>query len=67
MPEIARLVGRFREVTAAFYDEDIPLETAARKLLAQSGRVQLDIGAVFVIPPARLSAGAARAIPTAFR
>jgi hypothetical protein len=59
LPEIARLFGRFCEMTAAYYDEDDLLDTAARVLRSDAGHVQLEIGAVFVVPPARLSAAAA--------
>jgi ATP-dependent helicase/nuclease subunit B len=59
LPEIVRLFGRFRELTAAFYDEDDLLETAALMLRTRAVRVQLDVGSVYVVPPARLSAAAA--------
>lgn len=57
--EIARLYTRFREDTARFYDDDDLMETAAEVLRASPGVVLPELGAVYVVPPVRLSAGAA--------
>jgi RecB family exonuclease len=59
LPEIARLFGRFRDITADFYDEEDLLDTASVTLRSRSGGARFDVGAVYVVPPARLSAGAA--------
>jgi hypothetical protein len=58
LAEIARLFGRFRTLTSAFYDEEDLLQTAASALRSAAMRVPLELGAVYVVPPARLSAGA---------
>jgi len=57
--EIVRLFGRFRELTAEFYDEQDLLETAAVRLRAQPDRVLPELGDVYVVPPARQSAAEA--------
>jgi len=59
LPEISRLFGRFRALTAAFYDEEDLLETAAARLRADPQRVLPELGEVYVVPPARASAAEA--------
>jgi hypothetical protein len=58
LAEIARLFGRFRALTSAFYDDEDLLWTAADALRNAATGSPLDLGAVYVLPPVRLSAGA---------
>jgi hypothetical protein len=59
MEEIARLFGRFRELTASFYDPEDLLQAAAARLRASHGVVLPELGAVYVVPPSRFSAAEA--------
>ncbi|HXH23045.1 MAG TPA: PD-(D/E)XK nuclease family protein [Dehalococcoidia bacterium] len=59
LDEVARLYGRFREMTAAFYDAEDLLEAAAARLRAAPERVLPELGRVYVLPPARRSAAEA--------
>jgi RecB family exonuclease len=54
--EIARLYSRFREETARFYDDEDLMETAAAVLAANPGVVLPELGAVYAVPPVRLTA-----------
>lgn len=59
LPEIARLFGRWRALTADFYDQEGLLEAAAARLRASPGEVLPELGTVYVVPPARRSAAEA--------
>src|SRR5581483_8836872 len=56
LAEVARLYGRFRSLTAAFYDPEDLLDAAAERLRAQAGAVLPELGTVYVLPPSGLSA-----------
>ena len=56
LTEIARLYTRFREDTAKFYDDEDLMEAAAEVFKATRARVLPDLGAVYVVPPVRLTA-----------
>ncbi len=58
MGELVRLYAEFRSRGARFYDEEDLLDTAARVLRERRPSVIADLGAVYVVPPAGLSAGA---------
>lgn len=58
--EVLRLYDRFREETAAFYDEDDLLEAAAEAVRSGGAGALADLGAVYVVPPGAQSAGAAQ-------
>ena len=60
LPEILRLHDRFREKAAAFYDEEDLLEAAAEAVRSGRAGALADLGAVYVVPPAAQSAGAAQ-------
>ncbi len=58
--EILRLYDRFRQTTAAFYDEDDLLDAAGAAVLARRSGFLTDLGEVYVVPPKPQSvAGAA--------
>jgi hypothetical protein len=59
LSEVLRLFGRFRQRTAAFYDDEDLLETAAAVARAPSERVAAELGAVYVVPPGAQSAASA--------
>lgn len=58
LSEIVRLFGRFRALTSAFDDDEDLLQTAADALPSTARGSPLELGAVYVVPPVRLSAGA---------
>src|SRR5687767_2845308 len=60
LSEIARLYTRFREETAAFYDDEDLMEAAAEVLGENPGRVLPELGSVYVVPPVRLTAASSR-------
>jgi RecB family exonuclease len=60
--EILRLYDRFRQATAAFYDEDDLLDAAAASVLARRSGFLADLGEVYVVPPKPPSAAGAALI-----
>ncbi|MGE0685730.1 MAG: PD-(D/E)XK nuclease family protein [Dehalococcoidia bacterium] len=60
LSEIARLYSRFRAETANFYDDEDLLEAAAAVLESDPARVLPELGAVYVVPPVRLTAASSR-------
>lgn len=64
--EVVRLYGRFRRLTAEFYDEEDLLDAAAAVIAGKPPRLVDELGSVCVVPPGALSAGADRLL-TALR
>jgi RecB family exonuclease len=60
LAEARRLYGLFRQQTAAFYDEEDLLDTAASVLADGQDGFAAELGDVWVVPPGALSAGADR-------
>ena len=60
MAELIRLFGDFRARTAAFYDEEDLLDAAAGVLASRRPGLIDELGALYVVPPGALSAGADR-------
>jgi hypothetical protein len=58
--EIFRLYDRFREASAAFYDEEDLLDAAAEAVEAGRAGALADIGAIYVAPPGALTAAGTR-------
>ena len=58
--EIFRLYDRFREASAAFYDEEDLLDAAAGAVEAGRAGALGDIGAIYVAPPGALTAAGTR-------
>jgi ATP-dependent helicase/nuclease subunit B len=58
MGELMRLYGEFRRMTAAFYDEEDLLEAGAAVVSRAGSAVARELGAIYVVPPGALSAGA---------
>ncbi|MCH7484036.1 MAG: PD-(D/E)XK nuclease family protein, partial [Chloroflexi bacterium] len=58
--EIFRLYDRFREASAAFYDEEDLLDAAAVAVEAGRAGALSDIGAIYVAPPGALTAAGTR-------
>ena len=56
LTEVLRLYDRFREETAAFYDEEDLLEAAAEAVRSGRAGALGDLGAVYVVPPGAQSA-----------
>ena len=56
--EVVSLLGNFRALTAAFYDDDDLMDAAAAAL--DAGAQAIDLGAVYVVPPGALTASADR-------
>ncbi len=56
--EVLRLYDRFREETAAFYDEEDLLEAAAEGARSGQAGAVSDLGSIYVVPPGAQSAGA---------
>lgn len=57
-PEALRLYGIFRERTARFYDDEDLLDAASAAVRSGSSATLLELGDVYVLPPAARSAGA---------
>ena len=58
--EIFRLYDRFREVSAAFYDEEDLLDASAGAVETGRAGALADIGAIYVAPPGALTAAGTR-------
>lgn len=56
--EVLRLYALFRAGTAAFYDEEDLMDAAATVLRRGKAAALADLGAIYVVPPGGLSAGA---------
>jgi RecB family exonuclease len=59
LPEVLRLYDRFREATAAFYDEDDLLDAAAAAVRSGGAGALADLGAVYALPEIAQSASGA--------
>jgi len=56
--EVLRLYDRFRADTARFYDDEDLLDEAATAVRNNNAAALADLGAVFIVPPGALTAGA---------